>query len=558
VDIFSAKGFIVDDWLVSPAEGVLSRGDEIVHLEPKVMEVLVYFASRAGEVITREELERDVWRGALVGYDAVTSTIIKLRKALQDNAKQPRLIATIPKKGYQLIAPISFPEDSQSPAPGLPESTHPNSTTHLKPNLYLKIALVSVVAATLLLSVWWWRDADRQAMSPPSIIVLPFENLSAGEQYEVFTDGITDDIVTDLSRLSNLMVFASNTTFKYKGRQITPQELHGELNVNYVLQGSARRVRDKIRLNVQLMNAETGFNIWAQRYDRKTDEVFAIQDEITASIIEALAIKLTSVEKQHLATRATLNLAAYEHFLEGQRVSREQTRQANAQAREAYKQAIAIDPGYGRAYGALAYTLALDYRHGWTDTPLENLERALSLAEKGVELNSSIPQTYWSLGYVYLRRNEYAKAQQAAMEAIRIAPNYADGYGLLALINNGLGQADKALEYANRGMQLNPYYTWDYLLNVGFAQYLLGNYAQAIEALEKAQQRNENALPIKLFLAASYVHANRIDDAKWVVEQIQVLNPATTLSHSANTMTLAKPKLKQQLLDDLRIAGLPE
>ena len=358
--------------------------------------------------------------------------------------------------------------------------------------------------------------------------------------------------------MSNLMVFASNTTFKYKGREITPQALRDELNVDYVLNGSARRYGNEIRINVQLTDAQTGINMWAQRYDRKVTEVFAVQDEVTTSLVEALAIKLSSQEKQRLAQRATNNLTAYEHFLEGQRTSKEQSKEANAQAREAYRKAIEVDPTYGRAYGALAYTLGLDYRHGWTDTPVENLERALGLAEQGVELDSSIPQTYWSLGYVYLRRNEYEKARKAAAESIRIAPNYADGYGLLALINNGLGQADKALEYATRGMQLNPYYTWDYLFNVGFAQYLLGNNAEAIDALEKAQERNENAIPIKLILAASYVQAGRMDDAEWTTEQMQVLNPATSLTQQANTMALSEPRLKSMLLDDLRKAGLPE
>ena len=571
------QGFIIDDWKVSPAEGVLSRGGETVRLEPKVMEVLVYFASRQGDVISREELEREVWRGALVGYDAVTATVIKLRKALQDNAKQPRLIATIPKRGYQLIAPVSHLTDdnvattasrqnSGAPTAGslLPDSQtadlqtielqtpRPDNLSRFLPMAVLGIFVVAILMFTFM------QIAKQSNKSLPSIVVLPIENHDASEAYDVFVDGITEDIVTDLSRMSNLMVFASNTTFKYKGQELTPQALRDELNVDYVLTGSARRNGDDIRINIQLINAENGLNVWAQRYDRKVVEVFSVQDEITTSLVETLAIKLSSQEKQHLAQRATNNLEAYEHFLEGQRISRQQTKQSNAQAREAYRRAIELDPTYGRAYGALAYTLALDYRHGWTDTPVQNLDRALELAEKGIVFDDSIPQTYWSLGYVYLRRAEYEKAQQAALDSIRVAPNYADGYGLLALISNGLGQANKALEYANRGMQLNPYYTWDYLLNVGFAHYLLGNYGQALEALEKAQARNENAIPVKLFLAASYVRNKRLGDAEWVVEQIQVLNPSTSVSHLANTMVLTEPKLKAQFLDDLRKAGLPE
>lgn len=556
MDNLEKTGFFIDGWRVSPDEGVLVRADEVVHLEPKVMEVLVYFASRPGEVITREELERDVWRGALIGYDAVTATVIKLRKALLDNARQPRIIATIPKKGYQLIVPVNPSEDNDIEV-SIPVSTTTQTTKIFrKPALY-KLAVVGAILVVVL--VFTWQELLQQSDTPlPSIVVLPIENLDTTDNHAVFVDGITEDIITDLSRMSNLMVFASNTTFKYRGRQMTPQALRDELNVDFILKGTARHEGNNIRINVQLINSRTGFNIWAQRYDREVKEVFAVQDDITTSLINALAIKLSSREKRQLARRATSNLEAYEHFLEGQRLSRAQTKQTNARAREEYKQAIKIDPAYGRAYGALAYTLALDYRHGWTDTPVENLERALGLAEQGVALDNSIPQTYWSLGYVYLRRNEYENARRAAAESIRVAPNYADGYGLLALIHNGLGQPEVALKYANRGMQLNPYYTWDYLLNVGFSNYLLGNYTQAIEILEKAQERNENAIPIKLFLAASYVQANRLSDAEWTVDQIQILNPATTLSHTAEATILTKPKLKNQFLNDLRIAGLPE
>lgn len=549
-------GFVIDDWQATPAEGVLTRADEIVHLEPRVMEVLVYLASRPGEVVTREELEQDVWRGALVGYDAVTATVIKLRKALQDNARQPRIIATIPKKGYQLIAPVVlFKNDSSEKVSAALMQEKSAAENRAGPYFIPGIigAFLTIVFMLVLLGL------SQRSDSPfPSVVVLPIENLDTSEEHDVFVDGITEDIITDLSRMSQLMVFASNTTFKYQGQNITPQALRDELNVDFVLKGNARRHGNEIRMNVQLINAETGFNVWAERYDREINEVFAVQDEITASLIGALSIKLSSQEKQRLAQRSTSNLKAYEYFLEGQALSRKQTKITNAQAREAYKKAIEIDPAYGRAYGAMAYTLALDYRHGWTNTPIENLERSLALAEQGVALDGSVPQTYWSLGYVYLRRNDYENAQKAAADSVRISPNYADGYGLLALIHNGLGQAKQALEYASRGMRLNPYYTWDYLFNVGYAQYLLGNYAQAIVALEKAEERNEDAIPVKLILAASYVQTDREDDAVWAVEQIQALNPATTLTHTAQTIALSDPGLKNKLMNDLKKAGLPE
>jgi tetratricopeptide (TPR) repeat protein len=361
-----------------------------------------------------------------------------------------------------------------------------------------------------------------------------------------------------LSRLANLLVLSSNITFKYRGQKVTLQSLKKELNVDFVVQGSVRRVGQEMRINVQLVNVRTGVNLWAERYDRKLEDVFSVQDEITDKLIDTLSIKLTSVEKQRLAQRTTNNLMAYDFFLEGQRISKEGTRQANQLAAEAYRKAIEQDATYGRAFSALAFILAVDFRRGWTDAPIETLDRALALAEQGVALDDSIPHTYWGLGYVHLMRKEFTKAEQAAAKSISIAPNYADGYGLLALIYNNLGEPEKAVEFVEKGMKINPYYTWDYLFNLGWAHYMLGSQDKAIEALEKAQQRNESVVPIKLILAASYAHAGRQDDAEWTVDQLLILNPMTTLSHTENAMPIAKPELKQQLLDDLRKAGLPE
>lgn len=553
-------GFIIDDWQVSPAEGILSRNGEIVHLEPKVMEVLVYFASRSGEVITREELETDVWRGAVVGYDAVTKTVIKLRKALQDDARHPRCIATIPKKGYQLIAPVLFSADGGNPVTHVTISskTLTRQPAKRKAGLISLVLLLFVFAYWLLFSSPDRLNTDITENNLPTVLVLPFDNLVADKQHDAFVDGITEDIITDLSRLSNLFVFASNTSFQYKERQVTPQQLRKELNVDYILKGSIRRMNESLRLNVQLVDTKTNFNVWAERYDRKVDDVFSIQSELTQHFVNALTVKLTLHEKQHLITKSTLNLQAYDHFLSGQRISKQRTKESNEQARIEYRRAIELDPSYGRAYGALAFSMAVDYRRGWTDTPIETLDRALALAEQATLLDINTPQTYWVLAYVYMMRKELDAAERAAKKSIAIAPNYADGYGLLALINNHHGNAEKALKLINKGMQLNPYYTWDYPYNLGRAYYSLGRYEEAISVLEQAQERNESTMPPKLFLTASYIKAGRIDDAQWLVEQILVLTPSTTVTHIDKTIPIDNRKLKKVFLEDLQKAGLPE
>jgi TolB-like protein/DNA-binding winged helix-turn-helix (wHTH) protein len=552
--------FFVDDWRASPSVGVLARGSETARLEPKAMDVLVYLAARPNEVVTREQLERDVWHGAVVGYDAVTNTVIKLRKALGDNARRPRFIATIPKLGYQLIAQVTRPGDNgdagASGVQGVPGA--PRRLVSQKTGLIMGAAVAVAMLGLLVAGVWLWSAGGGRDMAPASIVVLPFEYFVDDPNQEYLADGMTEDIITDLSRLADMRVIASNTSLALKGRQVTPEQVGADLDVQFALKGSIRRLGNNLRLNAQLVNTKTGFNVWAQRYDRQATELFAVQDEVTRSIVEALAVKITSKEQSRLAKRATDNLKAYDYFLEGQRLVKVSSAETNARARGMYRKAIELDPLYGRAYGALAVTLAFDFRRGWTESPLETLDRALQLANRAVALDDSVPQTYWALGFVHLTRKEFDQAEQAAAQAIAIAPNYADGYGLLSLIKVFRGDPAKAIELNDKAIRYNPFYSFEYLVTYGMAYYALGDYEAAIRVLERGQERNPNAIQIKVPLAASYVRAGRQDDAEWVAEEVQMFSPTTTVSSIEKAIPIAQPAFKQALLKDLRKAGIPE
>jgi adenylate cyclase len=401
-------------------------------------------------------------------------------------------------------------------------------------------------------------ESATQSAAKPSIIVLPFVNRSDEAEQDYFVDGISEDIVTDLSRLSNLTVIAWNTSASYKGKTVKPQEVGKELGVGYIVDGSVRKSGDQLRITAELVDAGDGKQVWAERYDRKIADVFALQDDVTKKIVQALAVKLTDAEQGQLGRAGTNNLAAYEAFLRGQQFYKQQTKEGNELARDAYQHAIELDPTYARAYGGMAITLAFDFRYGWSDAPNEALDRALALAKQAVTLGEDIPQTYWALGYVYMMRQEPEKAEKAVEKAINIAPNYADGYGLLALISNTLAKPKEAIELISKGMRLNPYYTWDYPFNLGMAYYQLGRYKEAIAELEKAQARNENAMPIKLFLAASYIRAGRVADGEWVAEQIKMMSPETTVTLLGKTWGITNPELNKAFLADLRKAGLPD
>ena len=564
MDIREAKSFDLGGWRVTPDENVVSRDGRLERLEPLAMQVLVYLASRAGEVVSRSDLEEAVWKGGVVSYDSVTSTVIKLRKALGDDARKPTYIATIPKRGYQLIAPVSLVDDEPPAQAASPESIAPAPSAGADRRKVGVLVAVLVAAAAAIWGVLTQFtppavESDAQPVnSPPSIVVLPFENLSDAPSQERFADGITEDIITDLSGIAGVRVIASNTSFSYKGRQVSAREIADELPIDYVLEGSVRRRGDSIRVNAQLVDVRSAFQVWAHRYDRAAQETFAVQDELTNQIVETLAVQLSPQEKARLARQPTNNLAAYDYFQEGQRLGKINTQDSNLEAQDAYRKAIETDPTYGRAYGALAYTLAYNFRRGWNDAPMQTIDRALELAQRGVELDASIPQTFWSLGYVHLMRKEFALAEQAVETSLSIAPNYADGFGLLALINNSLGNAEGAIANIRKGMQLNPYYTWDYPYNLGRAYYILGEYDKAIPELESAKTRNPNVMPVRLVLAACYVRTGRAGDAAWEIEEVQAINPHETLSHLANTFATNDAELLQRFLHDLREAGLPE
>jgi len=549
--------FFINEWRVSPAEGVLSRGDETVRLEPKAMQVLVYLASKPGQVISRDELERSVWRNEVIGYGAVTNTVIKLRKALQDDTRKPRFINTIPKMGYQLVATVSHSEPTDESSRTTDVAVPPPAAKWRAKTVLWTAATLAAVAVALgyaFTSLW---PVDARDDNLPSIVVLPFENLGNDPLHGNLADGLTDDIITDLSRLSSVRVIAGTTSATFRGTQLSPEEIGSALNVVYVLKGSIRRLGSEIRVNAQLINTRSGFNAWAQRYDTDIRQVFAVQDQVTQQIVSALAVKMTSEERGRLARRATNNLKAYDHFQEGQRLYYVNTKEAFEQASHQYRKAIDIDPQYGRAYGALAVVLASRVIRGWSDAPRQELDQALVLGRKAVELDATIPQTHFAQGFVYLVRRQYDEALQAATRSVRIAPSYPDGYSLLGYIHLYSGHPKEAIAQNARGMRLDPYITHQYLLVMGGARYMLGEYTEAIKALEMAEQQNDNQILVKVFLAASYLKAGRRGDAEWLVERIRLISPTTTVSELEQSLPISDQKVKQGLFTNLREAGLP-
>ena len=556
------KGFIVDGWQVSPAEGVIARGEVTEHLEPKVMDVLVYFASRPGEVITREELEREVWRGALVGYDAVTATVIKLRKALQDNAKKPRIIATIPKKGYQLVASIEF-NVAPDEAAGSAISDEPLPSTSKPTRLWWAWAALTaffVLGAGLLVYL-----SDNEPVSVTTavpddsvrVVVLPFTNLSGDPGQDYFSNGLTDDLITELSGLPGLAVIAYNSASVYRNND-SLVKLRNELKIQFVLKGSVRRDAGRLRVNAQLIDAAGGQHLWAERYEEKAQDMFAVQDALVARIATSLNVSVRSNKAGVLRERYAASIEAYDHFLRGKDEYGRRAQDDLHAANTSFEKAITLDPKFARAYAALALVYLRDIMDAWTDEPSHSMVLAHTLVRQAIELDDALPEAHYVNAFVALFERRYQDAVAELDSAIDLRPSYADAHAALAWVLHFAGRPDAGREHLTTASRLNPHVIASYLMVDGGIAFTLGRTEDAIATLKQAQAMSPTHPRIYLWLAAAQAHAGQLEEAKWTIEELRVMHPSITLSRLRDAFPFKDPASLEQLVSALRMAGLPE
>ena len=281
--------------------------------------------------------------------------------------------------------------------------------------------------------------------------MLPFVNMSSDPEQEYFSDGMTEDLITELSRLSGLFVIARNSVFTFKGRAVKPDQVSRELGVRYVIEGSVRKVDNRIRITAQLIDASTGYHMWAQYYDRDLHDVFAVQEEIARRITRAMAVQLTKEEEKHMGRPYTSSEVAWEYFMRGAELYRRFTPKDNANARELFEKAIDLDPQFARAYASLAATHRLDFYGRWTQDPQSSEDLAYRMAQKAVELarrelepKPSLPYALEQMGWVFLYREQHQEARQAAEEAVQRNPNYADGYALMGACAELYGETGRS------------------------------------------------------------------------------------------------------------------
>ncbi len=389
----------------------------------------------------------------------------------------------------------------------------------------------------------------------PSIAVLPFVNMSGDPEQEYFSDGITEDLITDLSKISGVFVIARNSVFTYKGKPVKIQQVSEELGVRYVLEGSVRKAGARVRITAQLVDGKTGGHFWAERYDRDLEDIFALQDEVTREIVSVLAVKLTEDEKERLMSKDTHNMEAYDHFLRGLEYHNRFTKEANVQARQMFEKAIALDPEYALAHSLLGWTHLLEWSFGWSQDP-QSLEDALEWAQKAIALNDSLPEAHCLLGAVYLWKRRHEQAIAEVEKAIALDPNHADGFEKLADALSWAGRPKEAIGLVKKAMRLNPVYPVWYLWNMGHAYFLTEQYEEAIAALKRVLNRNPNFYPAHFYLAASYSELGRKDEARAEVAELQRKWPECSLENARLRLPYKDQAVLERLFDAQRKASL--
>jgi TolB-like protein/DNA-binding winged helix-turn-helix (wHTH) protein len=549
----------IGDWSVEPALDALRRGGEVVHLEPKAMELLVFLATRPGEVASREELLSAVWPGVAVGDEALSQVVAKLRKALGDDVRAPTYIETISKRGYRLIAPVSALERG-SPATSVP----------LKPTVgFPRRTIVAATVALLAVGMYLLQTVRQDATSPvgseagpstgldgisklPTVTVMGFDSLSNDPGQIYLAGGITADLTTDLSRLAGLRVIGATRV----AGQGTAASHSGQPGARYVVSGSVQRGGEQIKVNVRLTDSVTGQQLWSERYERAAADLFAVQNEIVTQLVSALPVRLSEAERQRLARRYTRNLEAYDYLLRGQAALLTRGRDDNEKAKEMYRRALALDPAFARAYAGLALTHAADYRNQWTENGPHALGRAMELAETAARIDADILEVQWVLAYVHAQSRHHEQAIRHLNHAIALDPSFADAYALLGSIHTYIGQPAKAIPLVRTAIQLNPEAGYLYFLILGRAYLFLGDTEQALINIREALSRNTANLETHVYAVAALTLTGDKEAAKWEVEELRALEPGFSTGKWLQSYPMTHVGQKQRLTALLAQAGL--
>ena len=498
------KRFAFGPFVLDPGAGTLLRSDDPVAVGYRGLKLLAALVARPGEILGKAELMDAAWPGTAVEEGNLTVQISQLRKLLGTAGDGSEWIATVPRVGYRfkgVVERLDAPKRQPLPLP------------------------------------------DK-----PSIAVLPFANLSNDPDQESFTDGLTEDLITDLSRIPGLFVIARNSALAYKGKAMDVRAVAEELGVRYLLEGSARRDAGRVRINAQLVDAASGNHLWAERFDRRLEDIFAVQDEVTGRIVEALLGRLRPPPPRNRPR----NIEAYDLCVRARKLMDDAPQMAQ-EAHLMLTRAVSLDPGYAEAYRWLAMNHWMGRVHdgGPADAARKT---ALELARTAVAIDPDDAGCRWVLGYLLAFERRFAEADVEFARAIELDPNDADTWAALSDIAVLAGRVDEGLEHIRKAFRLNPYPASWYYMTLGQAQYAAGDYEAAVETLRRDETYRTSS---RRFLAASLAQLGRLDEARAEVELFLIANPHFTTRHWAEMEPFRDAATLKHFVEGYRKAGLP-
>ena len=521
------------DYVLDPERRELTRDAEGIAVGPQVFDLLLYLVENRAHVVSKDDLLDVVWAGRIVSESTLTSHINAARRAIGDSGRNQRLIRTIARKGFRFVGDVR----EERPAVGFSVS--------------------NPVAA----------NADEaiphapELPDKPSVAVMPFLNLSGDPEQDYFIDGVVEDITSALSRIRWLFVIARNSSFTYKGRAVEVKQVGRELGVRYVLEGSMRKAANRVRITGQLIDATTGTHIWAERFEGTLDDIFELQDQISVSIVGAIARQLERAEIERAKRKPTDSLDAYDYYLRGMAHFHKGTREAIDEALPLFYRAIDLDADFAAAYGMAAWCHFWRKVNGWMADHTREIAEGVRLALRAVELGKDDAVALTRGGHALAHFVGDLDSSIALVDrALALDPNLAAAWFLGGFLRTERGDPDNAIEYFTRAMRFSPLDPEMFRMQAGMAlaHFFGGRFDAASSWAEKAYRDLPSFLMVVGIIAASHALAGRLDEAQRAMNHLRQLDSTLRVSNLADWLPIHRSEDLATFADGLRKAGLPE
>jgi TolB-like protein len=529
--------FVFEDYLLDEERRELTLRGQVVTVGPQVFDLLLLFVNNPDRVLSKDDLLKAVWNGRIVSESTITSHINAVRKAIGDTGEEQRLVRTVARKGYRFVGQIKVGGNGEARQPDRPAIDQRSPTTPKE------------MPSSLVLP-------DK-----PSITVLPFQNLSGDPEQEYFADGIVEDLIAALSRIRWLFVIARNSSFNYKGQTVDAKGISQALGVRYLLEGSVRKCGNRVRITGQLIDATSGTHIWAERFEGALNDLFELQDQITQSVVGAIAPQLERAEIERAKRKPTESLDAYDYYLRAMAKLHNGTREALDEALPLFYKAIELDGEFASAYGMAAWCHFWRKINGWMTDQAQEIAEGVRLARLAVTLGRDDAVALTRGGHALSHLTGDVDGGIALLDRARLLnPNLAPAWFLGGILRALRGETDAAIEHLTHAVRLSPLDPEMFRMQVGMAlaHFFAGRLDLATEWAEKGLGNLPSFLPPVALLAASHAHSGRMDKARLAMQRLRELDPALRLCNLKGWLPIQRPEDFARFADGLRLAGLPE